>query len=211
MLGGDFYRVEDLGAGRVAVFLADVSGHGVASALYAMQLRSLWEEFRGLVGHPPELLAAFNRRLHVLCAGDDFFATAVHVVIDAASGRAEWVAAGHPPPFLVRADGVAQLAEAGAALGLFPEAEYHASQRVVEPGETLLLCTDGAIEVFDAEGRELEESGLMRLLSGRDYARGDAVLAAVEEDLLKVCGHVRLADDLTLIAIHLAARSGGGP
>jgi PAS domain S-box-containing protein len=203
LVGGDFYRVERIAMDSYAVMVADVSGHGVAAALYTMQIRSLWEEYRHALGTPSIFLAALNHRLHALASREDHFATATHLVIDARTGSFSLACAGHPPPLLKKAGGrVASLEEKGPALGMMEEAHYTAGAGRLEPGESILLYTDGAVEIFDAEQRELGEAGLARLMGEIDLAEGDSALAELEEALLTAGDQVRLADDLTLVSIH---------
>lgn len=76
VVGGDFYRVERLDADRYAVIVADVMGHGVAAALYTMQLRSLWDDLRSQLAEPAVFLERINSRLHALVREAGYFATA---------------------------------------------------------------------------------------------------------------------------------------
>lgn len=166
LVGGDFYRIEALPPDSYAILLADVMGHGIASALYTMQLRSFWEECRAELAFPARFMAELNRRLHKLASPDGYFATAVFLLFNAASGELRCVRAGHPSPLVLRATGaIERLNHKSPALGLRLEAAYVESTGQLEPGDSLLLYTDGAVELFDKQGDELGEAGLMRLLA----------------------------------------------
>jgi phosphoserine phosphatase RsbU/P len=210
LVGGDFYRVERIDPDRYAVMIADVVGHGITAALFVMQIRSLWEELRDDLKDPARFMGKLGDRLHVLCSRDDYFATAVYAVVDAASGAVECVNAGHPSPLIVRGGGgFDPLAASGPTLGLAQDFCYRAATARLEPGDTLLLYTDGATEVFDAQDRELSEQGFMDLLAKQDLSKGDAALKDIEERLLKYCNQLRLPDDLTLISVHAPMTAGG--
>jgi PAS domain S-box-containing protein len=209
LVGGDFYRVERIDADRYAVMVADVVGHGITSALFVMQIRSLWEEKRAALGNPARFMSQLGAQLNVLCSRDDYFATAVYAVIDAAAGTFEYVNGGHPAPLIARGGGGFDRLEAsGPMLGFAEDCTYTAAGGRLERGDTLLLYTDGATEVFDARERELSEQGFMDLLAKEDLSKGESALKGVEERLLTYCNQLRLPDDLTLISIHAPRPSG---
>jgi PAS domain S-box-containing protein len=202
VVGGDFYRVEQIEDDRCAIMVADVMGHGVASALYTMQLRSLWEDCRHELASPAAFLGALNRRLHKLVSDEGYFATAACVTLDLVTGRLLYVRAGHPAPLLFGARGEARpLEKQSPLLGLCEHATFADTAERLEPGATLLLFSDGAVEVCNAAGRELGETGLMNLLTQEGFATGKIGLEQVEEKLLAYSGRLRLSDDLTLLRV----------
>jgi len=206
IVGGDFYRVEALDPDHYAVMVADVMGHGVASALYTMQLRSLWEDCRPQLVAPTAFMGELNRRLRVLVGPDGYFATAVLVTVDAASGRMSCVRAGHPPPFLCRVGGSVQAWGAkGPALGLFAGSAYAETRDQLGPGDTVLLFTDGAVEIANAEDKEWGEVGLRALLEKTPFGAEVNSLEALERRLLAYSNRIRLPDDLTLLSVHWPA------
>lgn len=209
IVGGDFYRIERLDGTCYAMMVADVMGHGVASALYTMQLRSLWEDWRSLLGTPAEFAGILSRKLRVLAGDAGYFATAVILVADVATGEVRFVSAGHPAPILlVAGDGALQLGQPQPAIGMLDDVNYQEDRCVLEPGASLLLYTDGAIEACDLAGRELGVEGLARLLEAPDCrVAGVPALDRLEERILKYSGALHPADDLTLIAV---TRNGGG-
>ena len=200
LVGGDFLRVEQVDKDHYAMLVADVMGHGMAAALYTMQLRSLWEENRHLIISPPDFLSALNRQLHALSKGDDHFATAVHLVANAADGTVKYALAGHDHPLLMRAGGkefdTPKLH--GPCLGLLPEADFPSNQVSMGRGDSLLLFTDGAVEVDGEDGQELGRAGLVRMLAACDCKTDVNALARIEEMLVLFNRNIRLEDDLTL-------------
>jgi PAS domain S-box-containing protein len=201
LVGGDFYRLEALDTDCYAILLADVMGHGVASALYTMQLRSLWEECRAELVSPSRFMADLNRRLHKLVSPDGYFATAIFLLLNVASGELRYVRAGHPSPFLLRSGGaIERLDYRSPALGLRTGAAYTETVTHLDPGDRLLLFTDGAIELVDKQGEELGEAGLARLLEGFRDVQLD--LPRIQKSLLEFSNLIRLPDDLTLLSVH---------
>lgn len=209
IIGGDFYRIERLGDDGYAMMVADVMGHGPAAALFTMQLRSLWEECRTSLGSPAEFMTSLNARLHRLISADGYFATAISLVLDATSGSIRYVRAGHPAGLIARAGGeIDALDRRGPALGLLPDSAYEQAEARMLPGDSLLLFTDGAVEVFDASGEELGDERFLRLLQEELRSGGRIETERLERKLLEFAGGLRLPDDLTLI---LARWLGPGP
>jgi PAS domain S-box-containing protein len=137
LVGGDFYRVEQLDSHRYCAMVADVAGHGITSALFVMQIRSMWEDLRRHRVDASSFMAKLGGQLHVMCSRDDFFATAVYVVVDASTGAIEYVNAGHPSPLIARADGgVERLTAAGPVLGFSGDSSYAPAAAHLERGET---------------------------------------------------------------------------
>jgi serine phosphatase RsbU (regulator of sigma subunit) len=202
LVGGDFFRIEPLDSERYAVIVADLTGHGVSAALYVMQIRSLWEAHRAELDDPARFMGALNAGLHALSRPNDYFATAVYAVLNVATGRVAYARAGHEAPLLVLADGtVTKLNQRGAGLGLLPGTKYAVGEFDLEPGDSLLLYTDGAVEICNAEGVELGVEGLMRLVGGNRLRGGGNFLARLDEALLAYSNAIRLPDDLTLVCV----------
>jgi len=202
LIGGDFLHVESLDVDRYAVFLADVTGHGVAAALYTMQLRSLCEEHRDKFSSPVDFLAALNTRLHTLGNQNDYFATAAHFVINAATGAVNYACAGHESPLLVQPDSIIiQLNHKDPCLGLFSDTTFHGNRTHLANNASLLLFTDGAIEINNADGQELGVDGFCGILNEQDFHDPDVALAQIESKLLQYSTHLRFPDDMTLLCI----------
>jgi serine phosphatase RsbU (regulator of sigma subunit) len=204
IVGGDFYRIERIENDRFCFMLADVMGHGMAGALYTMQIRSLWEEFRSLLGEPASFMTALNRHLYPLIHDSKSFASALYGVLDLRAGTIGLVRAGHPSPFVFRADGSPMRFERGAvALGLMPQFEYTAEVMPVETGDCFFAFTDGAFEVENKAGEELGIEGLERMLLQAGYPRSAILHKEIEERLLAWCHELYLPDDLTFLEFRL--------
>ncbi|MFD0331037.1 SpoIIE family protein phosphatase [Streptacidiphilus monticola] len=158
-IGGDWYDVIPLPGGNVAVVIGDVQGHDVHAAGVMGQLRIALRAYAA-EGHPPAaVMARASRFLADLDTGH--FATCLYAEVSADYGSVYAVRAGHLHPLVRRNDGSAtvQHVQGGLPLGVDPELEYPVTRFTLDPGEILLLCTDGLVET-----RKLElDAGMERL------------------------------------------------
>ncbi|HEY5913788.1 MAG TPA: SpoIIE family protein phosphatase [Verrucomicrobiae bacterium] len=203
LVGGDFYRIERQGADRYALLVADAMGHGVAAALYTMQLRTLWDDHREELQSPARFLSLLSHRLHTLVRDAGYFATAACATFDAATGALRCVRAGHPAPLLSRCDGSSEaVGQSQPALGMVPNHIYTESAVSLAPGDAFLMFTDGAIELFDSQEREMGIAGLEQILRKLDHNEVNSFhLVNVEEELLRFTDEIHLPDDLTLLKL----------
>ena len=206
LIGGDFYRLEAVDGGNgYAGMVADVMGHGVSAALYTMQLWALWDEARPRFSRPAAFLEQINAGLHRLAHDSDYFATGLFFHLEAATGRLRYANAGHPDPVLMHKDGsIRFLNEHGPGLGLFQPATFPESEVQMEPGETLVAYTDGAVELFNAEGEEMQESGLAEAFRRSGIGAAGFQFERLEEILLKFSNGIRFPDDLTVLRVRRA-------
>ncbi len=203
LVGGDFYRIERQGKDQYTLLVADAMGHGVAAALYTMQLRSLWDDHRQELNSPGHFLRLLNERLHGLVREAGYFATAACASYNAATGELRCVRAGHPPLLLLRANGSGEaLGVVQPALGMLPNQNYAETVVTLQAGDALLMFSDGAVELFDAQGQEMGLTGLQDLLRRLDQGQVNHFhLANVEQELLRFTDEIHLPDDLTLLKL----------
>ena len=201
-VGGDFYGIEKLDEDCYGIMLADVMGHGIAAALYTMHLSSLWRRYHERLAKPAEFTAAVNDELAKVVGNDESFATAACGVLDLKNREFRVAGAGGPPVLLMHPDGTHECVEcAGLPLAILPGCEYEEATIPLDEGDRLLLFTDGALEVADAEQNMLGVEGLVNLLRDQGYPRAPIRMEALEEALLKYSNSIRLEDDLTLIEV----------
>lgn len=207
-VGGDFYDFFERGDGRLVFVIADVSGKGVPAAFFMAISRTLLKAIALFEDDP----AVCVRQLNDLLVVDNdqmMFVTLVFGVFDPATGRVDFVNAGHAPPVRIRSNGRAEVlaGESDIAVAVSP-ADFTSRSIQLAPGEMLLLYTDGVTEAFDAAG---EQFGEQRLLSGieaidtsgsRQVARG--LLSAVKS----FENGVSQSDDITLLVLHRTGASG---
>jgi PAS domain S-box-containing protein len=201
VVGGDFYAIERLDEDRYGFLLADVMGHGVAAALYTMHLHSLWSTHVSLLADPAVFTQTINAELARIVKGESF-ATSLCGTIDAKRRLLRWVSAGGPPVLAVRANGATEpLMAAGLPLGLMDDADYEVIDARFDPDDCLLLMSDGAVEIHNAQGEMLGIDGLVRILQETGYPSAGLQISAIEERLLRFSNDIRLTDDLTFIEV----------
>jgi sigma-B regulation protein RsbU (phosphoserine phosphatase) len=182
-VAGDFYDFLIKNDKQIGLLIADVSGHGVPAALIASMVKIAASSHRAAVSNPSQLLTAMNS---TLCGNtQNQFVTAAFVHLDAECGELRYAAAAHPPMLLLRNGQVFQIEENGLMLALFPSAEYTTTVQKLQPGDRLVLYTDGIIEAASANA---EQFGLERLSAlVRDCARhshteaADCIIASVRK------------------------------
>jgi serine phosphatase RsbU (regulator of sigma subunit) len=198
-VSGDYYEVVSRKEGQeLVLMIADVSGKGMGASLLTVSLQALSE---GPVedGLPPDEICIRLSRQLFRRTPPEKYATAFLGVLEAATGLLRYTNAGHNPALLVRANGTAKrLAATGPPLGLFSVASYRAAEAVLDPGDLLVLYTDGFVEAENPDG---EEYGLDRLQAVclRHWEDGEALAAALDQDLLKFVQGIPFADDRTLV------------
>lgn len=208
LVGGDFFHVQRLSDLSAGIFLADVMGHGIRSALVTAMLRALLEELGPLSASPAELLTELNRELVKILGQegvqDVVYATALYMVAHAGEHRVSFATAGHPCPIHIRRrSGRADLLrhpEAGTLLGLFDNLKFHSAEWRVEPEDSILLFTDGIYEVENPSG---EDFGLQRMLAAIESAQTPTaeLLDRIVTEALAFSASQRFTDDVCLLAV----------
>jgi len=193
-VAGDFYDFLRLDEHRVTVLVADVSGHGVPAALIASMLKVAFALQAANATDPAAILTALNKILNGVLDGQFVTAVCAHIQIEART--ITYAGAGHPPAILRRASGeVVELAENGLILGPFRKASYTNMLAPFDPGDRLLLYTDGIIEATLSDG---EPFGAVRL---REFAAAhrNSEPAAFARALMNAVSIHEQEDDLTVV------------
>jgi serine phosphatase RsbU (regulator of sigma subunit) len=162
-VGGDFYDLLTLGNGRAAVILGDVAGKGIAAALLASMAQGVIHAQFNSGLSLPQVLTSLNLVL-VEKSDDNRFITLFCALIDP-DGTFSYINAGHNPAILVRANGQTDLLTTGSMLlGAFDFAEYEAQQTKLEPGDVLVIFSDGVTEAVDATNQLFGDKRLQELV-----------------------------------------------
>jgi PAS domain S-box-containing protein len=146
-VGGDFYDFLRLPDGRLGLFVGDVSGKGVPAAIVMAITRTLLRSAYHL-GSPGEILKQVNDSL-LPDIPPNMFVTCLAALLDSRTGRLQYANAGHDLPYLRHAEGVSKLQATGMPLGLMPDMSYEQKEITLEPGESILLYSDGLVEAHD--------------------------------------------------------------
>jgi anti-sigma regulatory factor (Ser/Thr protein kinase)/putative methionine-R-sulfoxide reductase with GAF domain len=195
-VGGDWYDVLPLSRGMLGIAIGDVAGHGVRAAALMGELRAAMRAY-ALDGYaPPAVLERVDRMLQTI--RERGMATAAYGVFDPETGLLRIALAGHPPPLVVSEDEAPRLIETPPSppLGSMPYPRYTEHELVLAGGETLLLYTDGLVEV---RGEPLRD-GLERLMRAAAGARGAEALC--ERVIAALVPPEGAADDVAMVALH---------
>ncbi len=204
IVGGDFYAVEALDADRYGFFLADMEGHGVAAALYTMHIGMLWERHYSLLENPARFAATINKELVSVFGEITTFAAATCGVIDARNATLRFAGAGGPPPLIMDKNGnPKKFKSKGITLGVMEDipdaAAYHEQTVALAAGDAILIFSDGAFEIHNANDDLLGLDGFINILTDLNYPRKPLEMNALELALLKFSNDIRLQDDITII------------
>jgi len=202
-IGGDYYDFLPLPDGRLALVSGDASGHGMAAGLLMAIANATLQTAIAADPAPRAVAAQLNRTLCVT-GGPRAFMTLFYGLLDPASGRLDYLCAGHPFPLLRRAvGGVEELGEGGLPLGLRPGLEAEPASTSLAPGDLLLLYTDGLPEALDAAGQAFGFDRLGGLLAqgGPAAAVHDRIAAALDHHTREAA----LADDVSVVVVERLA------
>ncbi len=202
-VGGDYFDVFPLSDGRTAFLIADVSGKGLGAALLTTMLQGALSGMT--LGTDPARV--FNHVNRFLCdhSGVGRYATMFFGILDL-EGHLEFINAGHPSPILIRR-GAAEEAftEGSYPVGLVPEADYIAVCLKLEPGDTLVLFSDGVTEAMDPDEQMFGIARLRELLTGKLECPLEQLQTCVLEALENFTRGAHQADDLTLLIVRYRA------
>ncbi len=198
-VGGDYFDVFPIGEDRTAFIIADVSGKGLGAALLTTMLQGALSGMR--IGTDPAQI--FGNLNHFLCEHVEVarYATMFFGVVDR-EGQLDFINAGHPSPFLLRASGVDEpFTEGSCPVGLMPDVTYFACRSKLQPGDTLILFSDGVTEAMDPDAKMYGGTRLRETLGGLHEASlvhlQKTVLASIET----FTRGAAQADDITLLLI----------
>ena len=202
IVGGDYYAINSLDEDRYGFLLADMEGHGVAAGLYTIHLSNLWNKHNELLKNPVEFTTVVNNELGQVVDNEGSFATAICGVINASTGMLNLVGSGGPPPFKVNAKGdFEQLYVSGLVLGVMKDVQYEERAAQLDPGDSLLLVSDGAFEIHNSKDELLDIDGFKNLLKKLNYPKTPLNMETLEQELLMFSNEIRLQDDVTIIEI----------
>ncbi len=200
-VSGDYYDFAKIHEDQLGLVIADVSGKGVPAALLMAFLRA---SLRAAIhiGYAPSVTMAKINALLGESIENNQYVTAFYGVLDATNHTLAYANAGHNPPLLMNEDGMARFIERGEIpLGMFRGARYYEYYLQIEPGQTLVLYTDGVTEAADENGEEYGRVRLEQIVrEGRDYTARE-LIAHIYADVLGWTGGRGAHDDITFVIV----------
>jgi phosphoserine phosphatase RsbU/P len=198
-VGGDYYDFLSYGSQRLGLVLGDISGKGMAAALLMANLQAnLRSQYATGWNAPNQLLQSVNRLFYENTI-DSAYATLFFTEYDDRSRRLRYANCGHYSPLLLHSNGeVERLDSTGTVIGLFEKLECDVEERQLQPGDTLVLFTDGVTESCDTHGEEFGEERLLDTLRRSLSLPTDRLLASVVDEV-RAFSPFEQHDDITLI------------
>ncbi|MFN0171802.1 MAG: SpoIIE family protein phosphatase [Bryobacteraceae bacterium] len=223
-LAGDTLNVFLLDDRRLALYILDVSGHGVASSLLSFTLSHLLSPIREKsalyqaagdgsgayhVLPPADVVARLNKQFPFNPDLPQYF-TIAYGILELETARLRYVSAGHFNPVYVPAGEPSQIAGAGSSppVGLFPNPRYEEQVLELKPGDRVYLSTDGVIEAENSAGKEF---GLARLVDALDRCRNSSLAEGLTSAMASAqqwCAPSAFADDVSMLALEISNTAG---
>jgi sigma-B regulation protein RsbU (phosphoserine phosphatase) len=199
-IGGDFFDYFDLSDGRFGFTIGDVAGKGMPAALLASMVQGAFSTQSFSNVPLPDVIEKVNRKLVQRGPGNRFI-TFFMGIVDRL-GRCIYVNAGHNPPLLLSRNGtMKELSEGGMVLGLFAESRYGEGSVQMQPGDHLVLFTDGVVEALNPQGEEFGSDRLNELLRRQARSTAGEIMAHVREAVLSFSALAPQHDDITLMVL----------
>ncbi|NIM94370.1 MAG: SpoIIE family protein phosphatase [Anaerolineales bacterium] len=205
-VGGDFYDFIPLADGsngtRWGIVIADVTDKGIPAALYMALCRTLLRSVAISRVDPGQTLTRVNELLFADTQAE-LFVSAFYAVWEPETGQFSYANAGHNPPLRFLPQERAQiLEEHGIILGASLEASYTTHNIQLDPGELVLLYTDGVTEAIDNDGQMFGLHRLENLVLGLESWRAQIIAEKIAHRVADFCGTADLSDDLTIVVLH---------
>lgn len=213
-VGGDFFNVLALSDSTAGIFICDVMGHGVRSALVMAIVRALVEELTPLAADPGQLLGQLNRDLRTILkqSGTPLFTTAFYLVADLDAGEAWYANAGHPKQLLLhRSKSEIELLQSprgkpSPALGLFDGPVYPTAKVAIAPNDLIMLYTDGLYDVVGPAQDKFHLEWLIEEVHQRMNFSAGALFDELIAQIQRASEGGELADDVCLVGVEVVRK-----
>lgn len=202
-IGGDMYDIHLLGDGRVSVLLADVSDKGAHAALFMAVTRTLFLTESHYLSDPVEVVRAVHHGL-IEASNYDMFVTAIYGILDPQTRIFRYVRAGHDEPIYVLKNGEASfLGGRGRFLGLWPDFEpvFDEQQVTLDPGDCLVIYSDGVTDMRNAQGDIFGRDSVLNLVRTIRMYDAERIAGSIYGAVQQHRGSADAFDDFTLVVM----------
>ncbi len=210
-LAGDTLNVFPVGSDRFALYVLDVSGHGLPAALLSVTLSRYLSprQYKDPVQQDPawsqpiDVIDRLNKQFPMDEDTNQYF-TIVYGVLDLHERVFRYVSAGHPPPLQIRSDGTTLLGlTTGLPIGVFPEATFEEAVMQLDSRDRVVLYTDGILEAENSQEEEFGQDRLVRTLRDHCQESVQTELDSVVDEVRRWTGKSSLADDVSLLSFFI--------
>lgn len=201
-VGGDFYDFFRIDDDHIGFVIADVSGKGVPAAIFMAVSRTLIRA-TGIRGVSASECMTYSNGLLAQESANSMFVTVFYGIYNIKTGEVRYTNAGHNPPYLMKTDGnIIQLPlSKNLVVGVMDDFEFTEETLTLEPGDTLLLYTDGVTEAFNSHEEDFGEKRLEEALSKLTQKSCQEIVDGVKSDVSAFVGETEQSDDITLLAL----------
>ncbi|UCC80810.1 MAG: SpoIIE family protein phosphatase [Candidatus Zixiibacteriota bacterium] len=200
-VGGDYYDFIPISSERTGIVIADASGKGVPAALFTARMQVMIQSEARFGKRLEEMMFSINNFLSESSSGERF-ATCFYGEIDDNERRLFYCNAGHNYPILVRKNGSAEsLKKGGLILGAFPEERYETGEVLFEPGDVLVLYTDGLSEAMDDNNIEFGEQRLTENIRKFRVHPAEVISSMIVKSVKQFAAGINDLDDMTLVVV----------
>ncbi|MDQ3013564.1 MAG: SpoIIE family protein phosphatase, partial [Acidobacteriota bacterium] len=200
-VGGDYFDFIEKRDGRYVIALGDVSGKGVAASLLMSSIHAAVRAHTTTRLSASEVIGEINQYIYDNTPANRYV-TLFYSELDPRSHQLTYINAGHNPPMLVRASGeVTTLDIGGFPVGITQFCDYREGWVELEPGDVLVIYSDGVTESQNEEGEEFDESRLVEIVQRNRGRTAAGLRDRIDEALAKFVGKAKTVDDLTLVIV----------
>ncbi|HUP62218.1 MAG TPA: SpoIIE family protein phosphatase [Thermoanaerobaculia bacterium] len=199
-VSGDYFDVVMRPDGRMYFIIADVSGKGITAALVMASVATAFNIFTRTDPTPADLVSEMNATLAPKTAPTKFV-TLVVGVLDPATGRVDFTNAGHVAPLVISRGGVEQLTSTDMVVGLFSAARYRNQSVTLEPGDSIVLFTDGVTEAENENEDQLGLAPVCALVTALHGIPAPRILETIDSHVQTFMGTAPAGDDVTMLAL----------
>jgi PAS domain S-box-containing protein len=201
-VGGDFYDFYFLDDDHLCFVIGDVAGKGAPGALMMAVSKTLIKSRAADDNEPASILTHVNDELS-RDNKSSMFVTVFLGVINVKTGELAYTNAGHNPPYIRRRDGSLEKVDAfhGPVIGAMPGLPYDQDSAALQPGDAILLYTDGVTEAFNEQEQLFSEGRLENFLGNKDLDTAESIVTGTISEVNRFAGAAEQSDDITLLAV----------
>jgi len=200
-VGGDYFDVVSISENRYGIAIADVSGKGAGAALLMANLQASLHALATVDVTIPDMVARINNLIHQNTALDKFI-TFFYGELNTRDKTFTFCNAGHNPPYRISESGkVDELMTGGIILGMMPNMSFETETIILEPGDRVVMFTDGITEAMDPAEEEFGEERVQELVSSQPDVSAQSILESIVAEVETFSSGAPQADDITMVIV----------
>ncbi|TGM97832.1 trifunctional serine/threonine-protein kinase/ATP-binding protein/SpoIIE family protein phosphatase [Leptospira yasudae] len=202
-VGGDIYDYAEISPGKVRIFLADATGHGVQAALVTMLIKSEYESLKYLDLPPGEVVSELNKEIIAKYSAIKSFFSCLIADVDTGEGTLSYSAAGHPDQFFLSGSTITRLSKSGPIIGISDKVKYHSQFLEISQGDKLFFFSDGIVEEFNSFEEEFGEDRLLESILKESTKPVPEMVKSVFSDVQSFLSGQQAQDDITFLSVEV--------